>query len=92
MERRAQLVGQDLAILCAELARHEPAHGLRVRALALRDPTFRSICEDYDEARRAAERWRIGDDVNLGRAQEFDRIAGELCEEALDYLKSGRSA
>ncbi len=84
-------MGQDTRTLCDELSRDEPAHGLRVRALALRNPTFRSICEDYDEARRAAELWRSGDDVNPGRAQEFDRIAEELREEALDYLKCGLS-
>lgn len=85
-------MGQDITTLFNELALREPAQSVRARTLALRDPTFRSICEDYDEARRAAERWRISDDINLDRAQEFNRIAEDLREEAINYLKSSRSA
>jgi hypothetical protein len=77
-----------------DLCTRHPSHAWQIRRLSLRDPRFRSICDDYGEALDAIEFWRHGKGaakdrlVAKERVVEFCRIAEELRQEVLEYLET----
>ena len=71
-----------------DLCRRFPDHARQIRRLSLRDPKFRSICDDYGEASRAIEIHSHRDGSAKDRAEEFRQIAEDLREELLTYLKT----
>ncbi len=76
----------DLTVVCDDLSRKHPRHSLAIRRLALRDPRFQEICQDYAQALCAAEAYRAKGPSETGYADELQRIAEDLRDEALDYL------
>jgi hypothetical protein len=64
---------------------------MQIRRHSLRDPKFRSICDDYGEALRAIEIQRGRGVTSTDRAEEFHRIAEDLREELLTYLNTSSS-
>ena len=77
-----------------DLCHHLHHHAWRIRRLSLRDPKFRSICDDYGEALHAIEFWRHGKGVTKDRViakdrvAEYCRIAEDLRQEVLEYLET----
>jgi hypothetical protein len=77
-----------------DLCTRHPSHAWQIRRLSLRDPRFRSICDDYGEALDAIEFWRHGKRtakdrmVAKERLAEFCRIAEDLRQEVLEYLET----
>ena len=85
---RANLVlTQKVTAICGELCRRCPEHARRIEELVWRDCRFRSICEDYGEAIRAAVRWSKDDESDESKTEEYRQIAEDLKQEALDYLR-----
>ena len=70
------------------LARRFPQHASKIRRLKARDPDFRSICDDYDDARRALKHWEAAGQAAPERVAEYREILKELEEEVLAILKS----
>ena len=68
------------------LARRFPQYASKIRRLRTRDPDFRSICDDYDDARRALKHWQAAGQAE--RAAEYREILKELEEEVLAILKA----
>ena len=64
-----------------------PQHELAVRRLHARDPTFRSICEDYGEALRALRFWEAAEEpVSQSRVRQYRELVGELEDEIAKFL------
>ena len=63
-----------------------PRHGFAIRRLYVRDPEFRSVCDDYGEVQRALEHWQAADQP--GRVAEYRQLLEELAAEALAILKA----
>ncbi|MGF6306263.1 hypothetical protein ABIB82_000317 [Bradyrhizobium sp. i1.8.4] len=67
-----------------------PQRELEIRRRFVRDPHFRSICSDYEEASRALRHWqqavKDGDREGGRRAEEYVTLLGELEEEILTHL------
>jgi len=63
-----------------------PDRAEQIRLLALSDPKFRAICDDYGEALRAIEFWRRHKGASKNREVEYSVIATELREEVRQYL------
>lgn len=59
-----------------------PEHELAARRLYAHAPEFRVLCEDYETARLAFDRWK-GD---RERAEEFRRLGAEIEEEIHELL------
>lgn len=60
-------------------------HALRERMLV--DREFRSLCEDYGDAREALRHWEVSADRNrAARVEEFRRLMAELESEILAEL------
>ena len=57
-----------------------------IGTLARRSSAFRSICEEYGEAVRAAAYWSEMERRDYGKAEEFRQIANELEQEAFTEL------
>jgi hypothetical protein len=70
------------------LARRFPQHAATIRALQARDPSFRSICEDYDEAQRALKHWQAAGQGTPERVAEYRQMLTELEVEALAILET----
>jgi hypothetical protein len=70
------------------LAWRFPQHASRIRRLQARDAEFRSICNDYDRARRALKRWEAAGQVAPERVAEYRQIVEELEAEALTILEA----
>jgi hypothetical protein len=70
------------------LARRFPQHASKIRGLQARDPDFRSICDDYDRARRALKHWEAAGRAAPERVAEYRQILEELEAEALAILES----
>jgi hypothetical protein len=70
------------------LARRFPQHASKIRQLQARDPDFRSICDDYDDAQRALKYWEGAAQVAPGRVAEYREILAELEAEALEILEA----
>jgi hypothetical protein len=70
------------------LARRFPQHASTIRRLQARNPDFRSICDDYDDAQRALKHWEAAGQVAPERVAEYRQIVAELEAEALAILES----
>jgi hypothetical protein len=70
------------------LARRFPQYASKIRQLRARDPDFRSICDDYDDARRALKHWEAAGQAASERVAEYQEILKELEEEALAILEA----
>jgi uncharacterized protein YdcH (DUF465 family) len=70
------------------LARRFPQHAAKIRRLRARDPDFRSICDDYDDARRALKHWQAAGQAAPERVAEYREILTELEAEALAILQA----
>ena len=80
-------MAHDYSICCNELTRLHPQYGLAIHQLALRDRTFRAICEDYGEALNAAEIQRSKKKSADSKLEmEFRQIAEDLLTEAMAYI------
>ena len=61
-----------------------PHRELSIRRLFTKSADFRTICEDYEEALRALQRWQAaGSD---GKAEEYRSLAAEIEAEILRML------
>jgi hypothetical protein len=69
------------------LARRFPQHASKIRRLRAHDPDFRSICDDYDDARRALKHWQAAGQAAPERVAEYREILTELEAEALAILQ-----
>jgi len=73
------------------LVRRFPEHELAVRRLYARDPTFRTICGDYDEALRGLRQWQSADTPANDRIEQYRELLNDLESEALKFVEdSGR--
>jgi hypothetical protein len=70
------------------LARRFPQHASKIRRLQARDPNFRSICDDYDDAQRALKHWEAVGQATPERVAEYREIVAELEAEALAILEA----
>jgi hypothetical protein len=70
------------------LARRFPQHASKIRRLQARDPDFRSICDDYEDAWRALKHWKAAGETAPGRVAEYRQILAELEAEALTILEA----
>jgi hypothetical protein len=70
------------------LARRFPQHASKIRRLRAHDPDFRSICDDYDDARRALKHWQAAGQAAPERVAEYREILTELEAEALAILQA----
>jgi hypothetical protein len=70
------------------LARRFPQHASTIRRLQVRDPCFRSICDDYGEAQRALKYWEAAGQAAPGRVEEYRQMVKELEAEALAILEA----
>ncbi len=67
----------------ATVIRKFPAHELIVRRLYARMPEFRSVCDDYETAKSALERWRHDD----RKMQEFQHLIEEIEAEIEEFIE-----
>jgi hypothetical protein len=70
------------------LARRFPQHASTIRRLQARDPSFRSICDDYGAAHRALTYWEAAGRAAPERVAEYRQILTELEAEALAILEA----
>jgi hypothetical protein len=63
-----------------------PRHEFAIRRLFVRDPEFRSVCDDYGEVQRALEHWQAAARPVPERVAEYRRMLAELEAEALGML------
>ena len=70
------------------LARRFPQHVSTICRLQARDPSFRSICDNYGEAQRALKHWEAAGQVAPERVAEYRQILTELEAEALAILQA----
>jgi hypothetical protein len=70
------------------LARRFPQHASKIRRLRARDPDFRSVCNDYDDAWRALKGWEAAGQAAAERVAEYREILEELEAEALAILEA----
>lgn len=73
----------SIDLLVSRFRRHEFA----IRRLYVRDPEFRSVCDDYGEVRRALAHWQSTDQAEPERVAEYRRMLEELEAEALAMLE-----
>ena len=64
-----------------------PRHEFAIRRLYVRDPEFRSICDDYREVQHALAHWQAADQAEPERVAEYRRMLEELEAEALAMLE-----
>jgi uncharacterized protein YdcH (DUF465 family) len=70
------------------LAGRFPQHAAAIRRLKARDPDFRSICDDYDDAWRALKHWEAAGQTAPERVAEYRQMLNELEAEALAILQA----
>jgi uncharacterized protein Yka (UPF0111/DUF47 family) len=66
-------------------------HDLRIQIelRMLRDPSFRSLCEDYDAAVDALEHWKQSSSMEAAeRTSEYESLADDLQKEILQEIGS----
>ena len=73
---------------CEALAHQFPQHAATIRRLRAHDASFRSICGDYGEARRALKHWEAAAPAAPERVAEYRQILSELEAEVLAILKA----
>jgi hypothetical protein len=70
------------------LAGRFPQHASKIRRLQARNPDFRSICDDYEDAWRALKHWEAAGDAAHERVAEYRQILKELEGEVLAILEA----
>ncbi len=70
------------------LACRFPQHASAIRRLQARDPSFRSICDDYAEVQRALRHWEAAGKTAPERVAEYRQSLKELEAEALEILEA----
>jgi hypothetical protein len=70
------------------LAGRFPQHAATIRRLQARDPSFRSICDDYGKVLRALKHWQTCAGASDRRVEEYRQMAAELEAEALAILQA----
>jgi len=68
-----------------------PQRELDIRRRCARDPHFKSICADYEEATAALHHWQQVANDGDRRAAEYAAFVEELEAEVLDQLNRSRS-
>jgi hypothetical protein len=69
-----------------------PGDAERARRQYWRDPDFRTICRDYRDALRAAAAFEALWPPELGRSEQYRRLAAELLAEATEILARERTS
>ena len=73
----------------AAALRRFASRSVQIEQEILRNPEFRTLCEDYGDAVAALERWRRStDSISLKRASEYDKLVQELEIEISNYLQT----
>ena len=73
----------------AAALRRFASRSVQIEQEILRNPEFRTLCEDYGDAVAALERWRRStDSIALKRASEYDKLVQELEIEISNYLQT----
>jgi hypothetical protein len=65
-----------------------PRHEFAIRRLYVRDPEFRSVCDDYGAVQHALEHLPAADQAAPGRSAEYRQMLEELKAEALAMLEA----
>ena len=63
-----------------------PRHELAIRRLYVRDPEFRSVCDDYADVERALEYWQAADPAVPERVTQYRQMLEELEAEVVTFL------
>lgn len=63
-----------------------PEREFEIRQRCVRDPEFRSVCADYEEAAAALRHWRKAATEGDQRAEEYQSLLEELGAEILAQL------
>jgi hypothetical protein len=87
----ARLDRAEMANAIETLARRFPQHTSTIRGLAARDPSFRSICDDYGAPQRALKHWESACQAAPERVAEYRQMLTELEAEALAILQAFES-
>ncbi len=67
-----------------------PERELEIHRQYARDPTFREICEDYDEVLKALRHCEVAGPAGAASVEDFRRIRDELEAEILGILDDPR--
>jgi uncharacterized protein YdcH (DUF465 family) len=70
------------------LVRRLPRHEFSIWRLYVRDPEFRSVCDDYNDVHHALERWQTADQALPERVGEYCQMLEELEVEVLAMLRA----
>lgn len=63
--------------------------GARMEQEILKNPEFRSLCEDYGDAVEALQHWESGEDpLSQQKVLEYRELVEDLEEEIRDHLGS----
>ena len=68
------------------LAARFPKRELAIHRLCAREPEFRGLCNDYEEAVTAFRFWEAPENVDRGKADDFRRLAAEIEADILAFL------
>jgi len=63
-----------------------PRHELAMHRLYVADPTFRTICGDYDEALRALRYWQADGSDSGCRIEQYRELLDDLESEILNKI------
>ncbi len=70
------------------LLRSLPGEEEAIRRLFWRDPTFRTVCEDYRDVCDVLARLETAQPADADRLAEYRELAAELLAEASDRLRT----
>ena len=77
--------------LLAQVIERFPGEKTRILRLALKDPAFRALCEDYVLAQQTCDRFRVSPE-RVSELEEYRTIVAELEEEIQRFLLRGKNA
>jgi hypothetical protein len=67
-----------------------PQREFDIRRRLARDPSFKSICSDYEDATKALRHWqratKAGDPEGGGKVEDYNNLVIELEQEVLEHL------
>jgi hypothetical protein len=70
----------------AHLLARFPARELAIHRLHAREPEFRGLCNDYEEAVSALRYWETRKNVDEEKAGDFRRLAAEIEADIVAFL------
>ena len=70
----------------AHLLARFPTHELAIHRLYAREPEFRGLCNDYEEAVSALRYWEARKKVDEGKVADFRRLAAEIEADIVAFL------